>query len=69
MGKTESVMFGSKRKLKKVKYLKILCNGHTTEPSKYVKYLALIIVYQGKVLQTVIKREFIVSKVNSRLFV
>lgn len=29
LGKTESVLFGSKRKLKKVKGFHIVCNGHT----------------------------------------
>ena len=64
LGKTECVMFGSKRKLKKVKDFKILCNGHTIEPSKSVKYLGLSIdnCLSG---ETIVNS--IVSKVNSRL--
>jgi hypothetical protein len=41
LGKTECIMFGSKRKLKQVKEFKIVCNGHTIESTKSVKYLGL----------------------------
>ena len=43
LGKTESVLFGSKRKLtcKKVKEFHILCNGHTIKSTDHVKYLGL----------------------------
>ena len=41
LGKTESVLYGSKRKLKKVKEFHIVCNGHTIESTDHVKYLGL----------------------------
>ena len=41
LGKTESVLFGSKRKLKKVKGFHIVCNGHHIESTDHVKYLGL----------------------------
>ena len=41
LGKTECILFGSKRKLKRVKEFKVTCNGHTIEHTTSVKYLGL----------------------------
>ena len=41
LGKTECILFGSKRKLKRVKDFKVTCNGHTIEHTTYAKYLSL----------------------------
>ena len=41
LGKTESVMFGSKRKLNKVKDFIVHCNGHAIKSQKSVKYLGV----------------------------
>ena len=64
LGKTECVMFGSKRKLKHVDDFKIVCNGHTIKSTQSVKYLGLNIdnTLSG---ETIVNN--IVSKVNSRL--
>ena len=64
LGKTESVLFGSKRKLKKVKWFHIVCNGHTTESTDHVKYLGLNI--DSSLSDETIVNNFI-GKVNSRL--
>ena len=41
LGKTECILFGSKRKLKRVKDFKVTCNGHSIEHTTSVKYLGL----------------------------
>ena len=41
LGKTESVMFGSKRKLNKVKDFIVQCNGNAIKSQKSVKYLGV----------------------------
>jgi hypothetical protein len=41
LGKTESILFGSKRKLSKASQLKIECYGHSLESKKSVKYLGI----------------------------
>ena len=41
LGKTESVMFGSKRKLNKVKDSIVQCNGNAKKLQKSVKYLGV----------------------------
>ena len=41
LGKTECILFGSKRKLKKVKDFKVACYDHKIEPTTSVKYLGL----------------------------
>ena len=40
-GKTECILFGSKRKLRKVKDFHIVCNDHTIDSTTSVKYLSL----------------------------
>lgn len=64
LGKTECLIFGSKRKLKQVKEFKIVCNGHTIESTKSVKYLGLNIddSLSGESIVNCI-----LTKVNSRL--
>lgn len=41
LGKTESILFGTKKKLSKVKLLKIKCNGTETVSQKCVTYLGI----------------------------
>ena len=41
LGKTESILFGSKRKLSKVENFQIKCNEQAIESTKQVKYLGL----------------------------
>lgn len=43
LGKTESILFGSKRKLKRISKMNILCNGVELEAKKQVKYLGATI--------------------------
>lgn len=64
LGKTESILFGSKRKLKKVKDFNIVCNGHTIESTTSVKYLGLNI---DNLLSGELVVNNIISKVNARL--
>ena len=40
-GKTESILFGPKQKLKNVVDFSIKCNGHTVDSSEKVKYLGV----------------------------
>ena len=46
MGKTECILFGSKRKLRKIGDFSIECNGHTIKAQRSVKYLGLSLDYQ-----------------------
>jgi hypothetical protein len=64
LGKSECLIFGSKRKLKQVKEFKIVWNGHTIESTKSVKYLGLNI-YDSLSGESIVKS--ILTKVNSRL--
>ena len=41
LGKTESILFASKRKLRKHKELSVSCNGINVKPKKCVKYLGV----------------------------
>ena len=41
MGKTECIIFGSKRKLRKINIFSVECNGHTIKAQRSVKYLGL----------------------------
>ena len=41
MGKTECIIFGSKRKLGKISSFSVECNGHTIKAQRSVKYLGL----------------------------
>ena len=64
MGKTECIVYGSKRKLKQLKDFNIECNGHKIEPTTAVKCLGVSIdnTLSG---ENIVNN--IVSKVNSRL--
>jgi len=64
LGKTECMLFGSNRKLKKVKSFSVLCNGHKIPSQENVKYLGLTIdnLLNGEAIV-----DSIVKKVNSRL--
>ncbi|MCU7801436.1 MAG: hypothetical protein KZQ70_15225, partial [gamma proteobacterium symbiont of Lucinoma myriamae] len=64
LGKTECMLFGSKRKLKKVQEFKVICNGHTIESTNSVKYLGLNI---DNLLSGELVVNSIISKVNARL--
>ena len=41
MGKADCIIFGSKRKLRKINIFSVECNGHTIEAQRSVKYLGL----------------------------
>ena len=41
MGKTECIIFGSKRKLRKINNFSVECKGHTIKAQCSVKYLGL----------------------------
>ena len=58
-GKTESILFGSKRKLKKHDRLQIVCNGSDIESKKVVTYL-------GVTLDQHLSGEAIVDKIVSK---
>ena len=64
LGKTEYILFGSKRKLRRVKDFKVTCNGHTIEHTTSVKYLGLNI---DNLLSGELVVNNILSKVNDRL--
>ena len=64
IGKTECILFGSKRKIKKIENFSVICNNQTIKSQKSVKYL-------GHVLDNTLSgnkcANDIISKVNSRL--
>ena len=64
MGKTECILFGSRKKLRKVNDFKIECNGHTVKAQNAVKYLGLTLdaLLSGEAIAN-----GIIQKVNSRL--
>ena len=64
MGKTVCVLFGSKRKLRKIDKFSIECNGHTIKAQSSVKYLGLNFDDQ-LTGETIVNS--IVKKVNGRL--
>ena len=64
LGKTESILFGSKRKLRMVTNFQIICNGQTTESTKQVNYLCLNID-RNLSGETIVNK--ILKKVNARL--
>ena len=43
LGKTESISFGSKRKLRKVKRFQVSCNGQSIDSTDHVRYLSLAV--------------------------
>ena len=64
LGKTECILFGSKRELRKMKDFYIVCNDHTIDSTTSVKYLGFNI---DNLLSGEIVVNSIVSKVNARL--
>ena len=64
LGKTESIPFGSKRKLKKIKDFSITCNGQTINNQKSVKYLGVML--DQELSGEAIANE-VIKKVNARL--
>jgi hypothetical protein len=64
LGKTEYIIFGTKRKLRKVTNFQIQCNDHIIKSQTKLKYLHLDI-YQN--LPGGITVNSIIKKVNSRL--
>ena len=64
LGKTECIIFGPKRKLKKVKEFKIKCNDHVINSQTKIKYLGIDI---DQNLSGEITVNSIIKKVNSRL--
>ena len=64
IGKTECILFGSKRKLRKIGDFSIECNGHTIKAQRSVKYLGLSLNYQ-LTWEAIVNS--IVQKINGRL--
>ena len=63
MGKTECILFGSRKRLRKVNDFRIECNGHTVKAQNSVKYwgLTLDVLLSGEAIAN-----GIIQKVNSR---
>ena len=64
LGKTECILFGTKRKLKKIKEFSVTCNNHTILSQNSVKYLGLQI---DQFLSGDIIVNSILQKANARL--
>ena len=64
LGKTESILFGSKRKLKKIKDFFVTCNGQTINNQEAVKYLGVML--DQELSGEAIANE-VIKKVNARL--
>ena len=64
LGKTESILFGSRQRLKPQPSLNVSCNGHTLESKSSVKYLGATID-QGLTFESMARS--IIKKANSRL--
>ena len=64
LGKTECILFGSKRKLRRVKEFNVTYNGHSIEHTTSVKYRGLNI---DNLLLGELVVNNILSKVNARL--
>ena len=64
LGKTECILFRSKKKLKKVKDFQVMCNGHVNEHTTSLKYLGLNI---DNLLSGELAVNKLLSKVNARL--
>jgi hypothetical protein len=64
LGKTESIVFASKKKLKKCSKMKIVCNGISIDPKDSVKYLGATLEpdLSGKLMG-----HSVIKKVNSGL--
>ena len=64
LGKTECMIFGSKRKLKRVNFFSVRCGDHNIASQEKVKYLGLTI---DNILSGENMVNGIIQKVNSRL--
>ena len=64
LGKTECILFGSRRKLRKVHNFEIECNGHTIKAQSSVKYLG---VNLDNFLSGETIANSIIGKANTRL--
>jgi hypothetical protein len=64
LGKTECILFGSKRKLKRVSNFQVSCNNHIISSQKSVKYLGLNID-QSLSGEVIVNNK--IKKANSRL--
>ena len=64
VGKTECILFGSKRKLEKVKEFKIEYNGCTIMGQKTVKYLGVIL---DQTLSGITMAKSVISKITKKL--
>jgi hypothetical protein len=64
LGKTESIVFGSKHKLKSKSVLDINCNGTSIQPTKSVKYLGVTL---DQHLSFAVMADAVLKKANSRL--
>ena len=64
LGKTESILFGTKRKIKECKSMNISCNGRVIETKSEITYLGLILD-QSLTGKSIVSR--IVSKCSGRL--
>ena len=61
MGNTECILFGSKRKLRKINNFSVKCNGHTIKAQHSVKYLGITLDDQltGLLLTLLFKRSIV----------
>ena len=64
IGKTESILFGSKIRLKSQSNLQILCKGTNIESKEVVKYLGAVL---EQCLSGESMVELIIQKANARL--
>jgi len=64
LGKTESILFGSKRKLKKHSNIRVICKGQELQCRKSVKYLG---IEMDQNLSGELTGKSIIKKTNSRL--
>jgi hypothetical protein len=64
LGKTESILFGSKPRLRSSPNLNISCNGQVIEPTSYVKYLGATL---DQSLSCESMASSVIKKANSRL--
>ena len=66
MGKTECIIFGSKRKLRKINNFSVECNGHTIKAQRLVKYLGLTLDDQltGEAIVNSIVETFLYRQCN-----
>ena len=64
LGKTESILFGTKPKIKKNSSLKITCNNQEIKSSSKVKYLGMML---DQNVSGELHAESVLNKINSKL--